>query len=197
MGKKSKPVQAPNDNPLEGLKNYMEGHQNDSLFARESGKETTWCFFLHDGREVIGQIKKNEPFEIDLFTKEGALERIHKVNMDFLCPEAVREEVLRQTKKDETVVKKAQGPHFLPRFRNHIKNKSLFPLMNRREVLFFTLLHGELLRGIVSGFSRYEINLSMKRGVPVVILRHAVFDVRDKKERSYLKKAVEETGEYW
>ena len=197
MGKKSKAQPVPKDNPLEGFKEYLEEHQNDSLFVRESGKETNWCLVLHDGREVIGQIKKNEPFEIELFTKEGALETVHKVHVNYICPETGREEVLKQVRKDASVADKAEGPHFLPRFRHHIKNKSLFPLMNRREVLYFTLLHGEVLRGIVNGFSRYEIGLSMKRGVPVVILRHAVFDVKDKKERSYLKKAVEKTGEYW
>jgi hypothetical protein len=37
----------------------------------------------------------------------------------------------------------------------------------------------------------------MKGGVPVVLLRHAVFDVKDKKGRSYLKEAVEKSGKYW
>ena len=63
--------------------------------------------------------------------------------------------------------------------------------------LFFTLLGGNVLRGIITGFSRYEINLSMKGGVPVVIMRHAVFDVKDKKDRSFLKKEVEKSRQYW
>ena len=63
--------------------------------------------------------------------------------------------------------------------------------------LFFTLLGGNVLRGIITGFSRYEINLSMKGGIPVVIMRHAVFDVKDKKDRSFLKKEVEKSGQYW
>jgi hypothetical protein len=37
----------------------------------------------------------------------------------------------------------------------------------------------------------------MKGGVPAVLLRHAVFDVRDKKGQSFLKEAVEKRGKYW
>jgi hypothetical protein len=45
----------------------------------------------------------------------------------------------------------------------------------------------------VTGFSTYEIRLSMKGQVPVVLLRHALFDVRDKRGMSYLKKTPEKT----
>ena len=185
------------DHPLQGLKAYLESRQADSVFEREKGSETAWCLFLHGGREVAGRIQQNEPFEIQFLAREGTQEKIHKVQVNFLCAEADRQELAKQLKRDEAAAGKKEGPHFLPRFRNHVKNKTLFPLMNRREVLFFTLLNGEVLRGVISGFSRYEINLSLKRGTPLVILRHAVADVRDKKDRSYLKKVVEKTGKYW
>jgi len=199
MGRTKEPAAEPSapppQNPLDGLKEYLEGHQQDSVFERE--KETVLCLFLHGGRELVGRIEVNEPYEIQFLTGEGVPEKIHKVQVNFLCAEGDRQEVLKQIKRGEPAGKKPVGPHYLPRFRHHIKNKSLYPLMNRREVLYFTLLNGEVLRGIVSGFSRYEINLNLKRGVPVVILRHAVAEVRDKKDRSFLKKAVEKTRKYW
>jgi sRNA-binding regulator protein Hfq len=66
--------------------------------------------------------------------------------------------------------------------------------MEQRQVLFFTLLEGEVLRGAISGFSRYEITLSMKGELPLTILQHAVYDLRDKNGRGYIKKAVERRG---
>jgi sRNA-binding regulator protein Hfq len=80
--------------------------------------------------------------------------------------------------------------------RHFIKNKSLYPLMLDREVLFITLLEGEILRGVIQAFNRYEIQLSLKTGLPVTILRHALYDVRNKKGRSFLK-SVQNTQKDW
>jgi len=62
--------------------------------------------------------------------------------------------------------------------------------MQNRTVLLFTTLEGAVLRGLVGGIHRYELTLFLKGGVPVTLLRHAIFDVRDKKGVSWLKEAV-------
>ena len=55
-------------------------------------------------------------------------------------------------------------------------------------MVFFTLLEGEILRGLITAFSRYDINLNLKGGLPLVILRHSVHELRNKKGRSFLKR---------
>jgi sRNA-binding regulator protein Hfq len=182
---------------LAGLQDYLKAHQKDSVFDREAGKESSWCLFLHGDQRKEGKIQSDQTYEIDLVTQGGVVEKIHKVNVKMLCEASKEEEVLGRLKTNEALKGAPEGPHFGPRYRHHIKNKSLFPLMNRKEVLFFTTLEGEVLRGVVTGFSRFEILLSMKGGVSVVLLRHAIFDVRDTKGRSYSKEAVEKTGKYW
>jgi len=183
--------------PLTGLQDYLKAHQKDSVFDREAGKESSWCLFLHGNQRKRGKIQSDQTYEIDLVMQGGMVEKIHKVNVKMLCVASKEEEVLGRLGTNEVLKGAPEGPHFGPRYRHHIKNKSLFPLMNRKEVLFFSTLEGEVLRGVVTGFSRFEINLSMKGGVSVVLLRHAIFDVRDKKKRSYSKEAVEKTGKYW
>ena len=177
------------------LEAYLKVHAKDSLFEGEAGKETGWCFFLHGNLERTGRLLQNETYECLLVTEEGSSEKMHKVRVKFACPALVREEVKRQTGLNEEVQKKGEGPHFLPRYRHVVPDQSLHEFMQNREVLFFTLLEGEILRGLVTGFSAYEISLSMKGQVPVVLLRHALFDVRDKKGRSYLRKAQAKTAE--
>lgn len=199
MGKretKAEPAGQDQD-PLEGLKEYMAAHQKESVFQQEAGRDTSWCLFLHGDQVKTGTVQTDHTYEIDFLTGEGVVEKIHKVNVKLLCEASKREEVLERMKRDEALKEAPEGPHFGPRYRHHIKNKTLYPLMNRKEVLFFTTLEGEVLRGVVAGFSRFEIRLSMKGGVSVVLLRHAVFDVRDKKGRFYSKEAVEKTGKYW
>ncbi len=197
MGKRPPVEPESKTNPLAGLREYLEIHQKDSIIDRENGKDTSWALFLHKGVQTCGMIRENDTYEFKLLLGDGTLEETHKVNVKFICPDSFEGEVLKQMKRSEAKAGKPEGPHFIPRYRHHIKNKSLYPLMNRREVLFFTTVEGEILRGVVSGFSRFEICLTMRRGVPVTIMRHAVYDVRDKKGRSYLKKVVEKTGQYW
>ena len=190
------PVPADKD-ALEGLDDYLKAHQKDSIFAQEAGRGTAWCLFLHGNERKAGEIQSDQTYEIDFLTQEGVVEKIHKVKVKILCEASREQEVVALLKTDEALKASPEGPHFGPRYRHHIKNKTLYPLMNRKEVLFFTMLEGEVLRGIVAGFSRFEISLHMKGGVPAVLLRHAVFDVRDKKGQSYSKEAVEKRGKYW
>jgi hypothetical protein len=62
--------------------------------------------------------------------------------------------------------------------------------MNQREVMFFSLLEGEIIRGLVLAFSRYDLPIGLKGGIPIVVLRHSALDVRDKKGRCYLKSHI-------
>ena len=77
-----------------------------------------------------------------------------------------------------------------------VKNKSLYPLMKDRQVMFFTLVDGSLIRGLIDGFSRYEIRMSLKGGVPLTLLRYAVNDLRDKAGNCYLK-SVDQEKQSW
>lgn len=180
----------------EALEKYLKEHGGDSFFEKECGSGAAWCLFLHDKKKLTCTIVRNEKFECDVADPQGAEQRIHKVRVKFACPAAFVEEVERQLKLDEAVAARKEGPHFLPKYRHPIEDRVLFDLMNRREVLFFTMLEGEVLRGIILGFSRYEIRLGMKGNVPVVILRHGVYDLRDKRGRNYRQKrqAQQATG---
>jgi hypothetical protein len=95
-------------------------------------------------------------------------------------------------KTDEKVRALGLEPIFSPHKRYFVKNKSLFPLMKEREVVFFTLLEGEMIRGLIAGFTRYDITVHLKGGQPVTILRHSVYDLRNKKGRCFLKRFQEE-----
>jgi hypothetical protein len=78
-------------------------------------------------------------------------------------------------------------PIYAPAERYIVKNKTLFPLMKEREVVFCTLLEGEVIRGIIADFSRYDLTIHAKGGLPIVILRHSIYDLRNKQGRCLLK----------
>lgn len=172
----------------DALETYLKEHGRDSFFEKECGSGAAWCFFLHDQKKLTGTIVRNEKFECDVSDPQGGEQRIHKVRVKFACPAGVAEEIEGQIKRNEAVAARKEGPHFLPKYRHPIEDQVLFDLMNSREVLYFTTLEGEVLRGIIRGFSKYEIQIGMKRNLPVVLLRHGVYDLRDKRGRSYRKK---------
>lgn len=173
----------------DALERYRKEHEGDSIFEKECGSGAAWCFFLHGQKQLTGTIVRNEKFECDVADSQGVEQRIHKVRVKFACPAGVTEEVERLLERNETVAARKEGPHFLPKYRHPIEDRVLFDFMNSRQVLFFTMLEGEVLRGILRGFSKHEIRLGMKRDVFVVLLRHGVYDVRDKRGRSYRKKS--------
>jgi sRNA-binding regulator protein Hfq len=183
------------DKDFAKLKGYLDAHYEESVFGdlQKSGADAT--LFLHDHLIRSGRIKENKKFDIIFIPNDGKKEEeIQKVTVKYLCLSEIRESVGALIKSNNEVKAKKLGPIFAPGPRHHIKNKTLFPLMEQKQVLFFTLLEGEVLRGIISGFSRYEITLSMKGELPLTVLRHAIYDLREKKGRCYLKKAVESRG---
>ncbi|HKI48129.1 MAG TPA: hypothetical protein VKA69_02310, partial [Desulfobacteria bacterium] len=126
-------------------------------------------------------------------TEESVLS---KTDVKILYPIEISDKVRSLIKEDPKVSKLSLEPIIAPALRHHIKNKSLFPLIKERQVVFFTLLEGEIIKGLITGFSRYEITCSLKGGLPVTILRHAVYDLRDKKGRSFLKSYQEKRKDW-
>ena len=68
--------------------------------------------------------------------------------------------------------------------------------MKEKKVVFMTLLEGEIVRGIIAGFSRYEITVHLKGGTAITVLRHSIYDLRDKKGRCFLK-SFQDTHKDW
>jgi sRNA-binding regulator protein Hfq len=121
---------------------------------------------------------------------------VHKTAIKFFHSLEEALEIVERIKFDRQVRSRKLLPIISAKDRHFIKNKSLYPLMLEREVLFFTLLEGEILRGVVQGFNRFEIRVNLKGGLPVTIMRHALYEVQDKKGRSFLKPVQDKKKEW-
>ena len=172
---------------LQGLREYLKENYHASVFDQASKSKEPYDFYLHGHRIVRAVVGKNLKYNLRLYSDKAGEMHLPKTDVKLLYPAASSEAVGPLIRVDKKVRDLDLEPIISARKRYHIKNKSLFPVMKERRVLFFTLLEGEVVKGIVSDFSRYEITVSLKGGVPVVILRHGVYDVRDKKGRCFLK----------
>jgi sRNA-binding regulator protein Hfq len=172
---------------LTGLDEYLGKMYQVSVFDQvfESGEIMAW--HLHNQRILRGLVKENLVYDVKLETGDGKEETVVKHEIKFFQRADLMDQVNSLIKVDKKVRKLGLEPILSPGKRYHVKNKTLFPLMREREVLFFTLLEGEILRGVVKDFNRYEITINMKGGVPLTLLRHAVYDLRNKRGRCFLK----------
>ena len=176
---------------LKGLKEYLDLHYQQAVLdqARTSGE--AWIFHCHGERVISSSAFVNEPYELIFEDGPQGREAVHKTEVKFFYQAAHEAAVRTSLKEDKKIRAQALGPYYYTRDRFFVKNKSLYPLLMDREVVFVTLLEGEILRGIIAGFNRYEISLHLKGGVPVTVLRHALAAVQNKKGRSFLKRDQE------
>jgi sRNA-binding regulator protein Hfq len=172
---------------LEGLGDYLAENYAVSVFDTAMTAGKPWEFHLHGHSVLRGVVLENRKWDITLDIAGKEKEELQKIQVNYLYPADLSESVKPLIKTDKRVESMNIEPILSPQKRYFVKNKSLFPLMKEKEVLLFTLLDGEVLRGIVTEFSRYDVTLSMKGGVLVTILRHAVYDLRNKKGRCFLK----------
>jgi sRNA-binding regulator protein Hfq len=181
---------------LRGLNEYLEEQYARTVFDTASQSGEPWELQLHESKVITATIVRNLKYDLEIRSSDTSEEILPKVNVKFLYPTAAGEQVRSLIKIDKAVKALNLEPIASPRERYHIKNKSLYPLMHERKVVFFTLLEGEIVKGIVAGFSRYEISVNLKGGQPITILRHAVYDLRDKRGRCFLKE-FQETHRDW
>lgn len=177
---------------LTGLQEYLDHQYHISIFDQRMESPEPLAIYLHPHRIIRATITQNQVYDVELLIQEGGKEIVPKVGIKLLYSAHLNDSISPLIKMDKKVGQLGQEPILAPSHRHHIKNKTLFPLMKEREVLFFTLLEGEVVRGILGGFSRYELTVTMKGGYSLTILRHSIYDVRNKKGRSYLKAFQEE-----
>lgn len=181
---------------LKGLQEYLEENYRHSIFDTAFQSGEWWEFHLFPHRVISAKIDENQIYDLVLNGEGFGKDPIPKTDVKLLYPAKQAEKTRLLLKTDQKVKNLKLEPIIPPKNRHHIKNKSLFPLMKSREVLFFTLLEGEKIKGILGGFTRYDITLHLKGGIPVHLLRHAVYDLRDKKGRCFLK-SFQETRKDW
>jgi hypothetical protein len=176
---------------LLGLTDYLNENYEVSVFDKmTSGKP--WQIHLHGGRTVRAVVLENRKWDMTMAIDGQGKEDLQKIQVKWLYPADLRDTVRSLVKTDTKVEGLKLEPIFSPHKRYFIKNKSLFPLMQTKEVVFLTLLEGEVIRGIITAFSRYDMTFSLKGGVPVTILRHSVYDLRNKAGRCFLKSFQQE-----
>jgi len=180
---------------LSGLKEYLDQRYQQSIFDQAVKSGQTFMLHMHNQKRVSATIAENCIYDIKADI-EGKEELIQKIQIKYLYPSDLHESVKPLIKEDKEVRKLVLEPIGKPHERFFVKNKTLFPLMKEMEVVFFTLLEGDIIRGIITDFSRYEIIVHLKGGIPLTLLRHSIYDLKNKNGRCFLKSFQEEKKDW-
>jgi hypothetical protein len=172
---------------LQGLREYLNAVYNHSVFDQMLAAQQPWEVRLHGQRVVQARVVENRTYEVTLDITGQGREEVAKLQVKCLYAIDSAAAVGKQLKMDKQVQALGLEPIYAPAERYMVKNKTLFPLMKEREVVFCTLLEGEVIRGIIADFSRYDLTIHAKGGLPIVILRHSIYDLRNKQGRCLLK----------
>jgi hypothetical protein len=175
-----------------GLNEYLNENYEVSVFDKMVASGKPWQFHLHPQRTIRAVVLENRKWDVTMDIEGQGKEDLQKIQVKWLYPADLSDTVRSLVKKDSKVEGLKLEPIFSPHRRYFIKNKSLFPLMQAKEVVFLTLLEGEVIRGIITAFSRYDMTIGLKGGAPVTVLRHSVYDLRNKAGRCFLKSFQED-----
>lgn len=172
---------------LSGFKEHLDAAAQRSVFDQALVSQQPWELHLQGQRVVRGSVVENLTYDLKLAIAGQGEEALPKTQVKLLYAADLSAAVRGLIKVDKKIRALGLPPMVTWKERHFVKNKTLFPLMQEAQVVFFTLLEGEIIRGIIADFSRYEITVNLKGGVPVVILRHSIYDCRNKQGRCLLK----------
>lgn len=181
---------------LAGLSDFLAKNYGHSTFEEAARLEALYCLHLHGHTTLQAAIIASETYDITITVPDGSQQELPKIRIKMLYTAELTDRIQSQIILDEPVRSLGLGPITTARQRNFIKNKSLFTLMREQEPLAITLLEGEILRGTIHSFSRYEIVLALQGGEQVVILRHAVHDIHNVQGCSFLKASQQSLREW-
>lgn len=155
------------------MENHLQEHLQHSCLDTSMRDEQAYVFGLHGGRRADAVVKNNDAYTVTLTGKDGE-EEVHKLQFKYgYVPDAWKK-VRKSMKKDKALASEPREPIVRPQDRYSCSDKRLFRYMDDGAMIDVTLLEGEIFRGSVAWFGRFEFALELKGGVQVVIFRHAL-----------------------
>jgi hypothetical protein len=119
-----------------------------------------------DAYALVGSLDGGEPAEI------------HKLTLKFTYAPTDWKKVRKAIKKDKRVAAEGLEPAKRPQDRYTCSDRRLFGYVDSGREVVATLLDGDILRGVVVWFSRYECCFRLKEDVEVTLFRHALHELK-------------------
>jgi sRNA-binding regulator protein Hfq len=162
------------------LSEHRESHRARSVLEEHAATGAPVTLLLHGHRRLMGRILVVDAYMFRVKPEEGEPEDIHKLQVKAAFDPEAYKRVRKILKFDKELEKAPIAPIARPQDRYTCSDRRLFRYMDEKTEVQVTLLEGEVIRGVIGWFSRYEFGLKLKSGdAEVVVFRHALHDLRE------------------
>lgn len=159
----------------------MQQHREDNRMrscldaAQASGEPI--ALGLHGKDKVIGRVLRVDPYAVIVETEDGEEREIHKLQLKYAWTPDDWKGLRKAMRQNKELSKEPKQPIERPQDRYTCSDKRLFRYMDRGTIVDAVLLEGEILRGTVTWFGRYEFGMELKGEVPVTVFRHCLYSL--------------------
>ncbi len=129
-------------------------------------------------QRVRGSVVRVEPYTLVLLV-DGEEQEHHKLTVKYGYDPADWKKVRKVFRSDKALTKSPKEPEARPQDRYSCSDRRLFGYLDAETEVQVTLLEGEVLRGRVVWFSRYEFALEVKGGATITLFRHALANLTE------------------
>lgn len=131
---------------------------------------------LHGHKRVRGKVLSNGKYDFQ-FLEDGKADpiEIHKTHIKYGYAPADFKTLRKVHSIDNHVKKQKLDPIMRVKDRHHFKNLTLQRSMDEGIEIEVISLEGDVFKGVVTWFGRWEFGLRVKGGAEIIIFRHAVY----------------------
>lgn len=155
------------------LKKHREEYRDRTCL--EPGEKLALARFGED--TVTATVQSVDAYTATLELDDGEPIEAHKLSLKYGYDPDEWKKVRKASKKDKRVANQDMTPAKQPQDRYTCSDKRLFGYVDNGREVSVTLVDGEVFRGSVQWFSRYEFGLLLKGDVEITVFRHALQDL--------------------
>jgi len=140
--------------------------------------ETPLVLQLNDGRTLKATVQSVEPYQVVLSGEGAEPQTLHKLEILYAYAPDDWKVVKRAIRNDKKAAERpSEAPALRPQDRYSCSDKRLFGYMDRGDEIQVVLVDGEVIRGKLAWFGRYEFGMRLRGEVDLVVFRHALREV--------------------
>jgi sRNA-binding regulator protein Hfq len=161
---------------------HLAANRQRSCLDEAAVSGAALMFNLHGQRRLEGKVVAVEPYQVTVLPTEPAgaePEVVHKLQFKFAYRSDDWKRVRKALRKDKALSEAPLPPIERPQERYTCSDRRLFRYVDTSAQIDVTLLEGEVLRGQVQWFGRYEIALTVKGDATVFVFRHALHGISE------------------
>lgn len=157
------------------LEKYRSENPDRSVFSELAGTEKSIALGLHGRLNRTVRVIENGVYDFSAMDAEtGIAETIHKTRVKYAHRPEDGRLIRRVMTWDKELRKVDIEPKLKPQERYDCSDRWLFQQMEQKSKVILTLVEGEQFQGTITWIGRFEIGISLKGGLDVYIMRHAL-----------------------